>query len=154
MKYILLALCALSLSACGAFRSFYGFDPGDLDSANKQMAFAYMQIGGLTDLTESLLTADVISADQAEQVSIQLNKAFDTLEATRVAIAANGDPFTAQTEIEKATASINLALALLRQFAPRQTALYIERKTADEFRARYYQALEWGARPRLSFSRR
>jgi len=139
MKMMLIAFAALVLSGCGTFQKLYGFDAAQLDTANKQIAFGLSQVEGFSQLTFNLLLSDTINATQAQRVKSNLDDAFNVLDAARLALLISGDPVAAQTEIEKATRSIQLALIVLNEFAPpgassRQPALIIKKEYYNEYR--------------------
>lgn len=127
MRAFLAIILATVLSGCA---TVFGVDAGKLDSANKQLAAATVQVEALALLTTDLLAADVITPSQARAVSTNLRTALEAIQTAKNAVAASGDPSQADTALEIAARSIDITLRLLQSFAPTQTAL-LEREHHD-----------------------
>jgi len=127
MRAFLAIILSIALGGCA---TVFGVDAGKLDSANKQLAAATVQIEALAVLTTDLLAADVITPSQARAVSTNLRTALDAIQTAKDAVAASGNPSQADTALEIAARSIDITLRLLQSFAPRSTALF-EREIHD-----------------------
>jgi hypothetical protein len=131
MKLFFAAAAALFLSACGTIGSItglntLGIDPERIETLNEQITVRVAEADGFTTLTRSLLANDVITADQAELVLVELRKVETIADAALAAIETSGDPTQAESLLTQINSAMGLVLSLLNGFAPSETAALME----------------------------
>lgn len=113
---VLIAITAALLLVFVGFGSgctTLGVDKARLNTANKQLADKIVFVDKLVTLTRVLNAKRVITTAQAIQAHSALQKAKDTLEATKDALARNGDPSRVESVIERIDRSLAITLDLL-----------------------------------------
>lgn len=126
--FLLAALAAFILPGCAALDFGQG---ARLDTANKQLAAKALEIDAMTTLTRDLLARGVITAPQAEKVHGALQGALDVLKTVQGQVAVSGDPYQAQGAVTAVDRAIAIALGLLRQYAPAQSAIAMKGRAYD-----------------------
>lgn len=111
---VFLVISALLLSGCG---TLLGINESELDTANKRLAAAGLQIESLANLTNNLLQIDAITTEQAQIVSTNLRSALNAVQAAKDAVETSGDPAQADTALEIVERSLEISLNLLNGFS-------------------------------------
>ncbi len=108
-----LATLVFGLPGCGTF----GYGGVDIDTARKAAVVANAEVRGGYLLLESLVENRAINSTQARQAQQHLDTANDAIKATFRAVQAGGDPSQADNLMSTANTALDLALALLGEFA-------------------------------------
>ena len=118
MRAFLLSIAALALASCA---SVFGASVSDLDTANKKLAFAVIQIEAVATLAADLTEAGVIRPAQARAVASALQTGLDAAKGAQASLAAGGSPGEAGDALETVERSLDLALRLLNAVTPAAT---------------------------------
>jgi hypothetical protein len=127
MKLFLSVCAAILLSGCSLMHSMIGVSPSEIDTTNKALAASAAQLTITYNLTTDLLESGVITASQASKVKSALDPALDIVKNIQATVERTGDPSGAANAIETATVALQIAMNLLTEFAPTQTAYIHER---------------------------
>lgn len=127
MRAVLGVFLALALTVSGC-ASILGVKASEIDSANKALAAATLQIDALATLTTDLVAEQVITPTQARAVATNLRTALDAVQKAQSAIAAGGDPSHADTALEITERSLDVAFRLLQAFGPRSNAVFLKER--------------------------
>jgi hypothetical protein len=105
---------ALALSGCGLFG---GYSSVDIDTTRKAAVVANAEVRGGYLLLESLVENRAITSEAARRAQGHLDTANESIKATFRAVQAGGDPTQAEDSLSAANTALDLALALLGEFA-------------------------------------
>lgn len=122
-RFLTIIFVSLSLAGCASLSErIFGVPADRIDTANKAMLAAAVQIESIADLTTGLLRAGTINADQAARVRDKLQPALDGVRTAQEAVAQSGDPSQAESAINAARSAIEIALSLLSAFTGEDVA--------------------------------
>ena len=88
----------------------------NVDTTRKAILVATAETRAANMLLQDLINRGVIDNNSAREALSALRAAMASLQAGLNVIDTNGDPFTAQSTLERANVSINVALILLSNF--------------------------------------
>ena len=105
-----LLLCVLLASSCSTFKY------ENVDTVRKGIVVANVEVRAANLLLQDLIKRNVINKDDGTKALDALQSALDELKTAHQIIKIAGDPFEAQAGVERANASLTLAIAIFSEY--------------------------------------